>query len=152
MGRVEARTCACVYQVYMCVRGRAKPYCPRMESQSTMPKTEISRNSHANMLYRVMNPSIRWNHLNNSKCLSMKEGCWWMLFALINFAERVIFFLNVYLFLRKRERERVSGEGQRERETQNLKQAPGSDLRAQSPTQGSNSWTVRSWPEPESDT
>ena len=42
------------------------------------------------------------------------------------------------------------GEGQRERETQNQKQAPGSELSAQSPTRGSNSQTVRSQPEPES--
>ena len=41
--------------------------------------------------------------------------------------------------------------GQRERETQNLKQAPGSELSAQSPMRGSNPQTVRSWPEPKSD-
>ena len=35
-------------------------------------------------------------------------------------------FFNVYLFLR-------GGEGQRERETQNLKQAPGSELSAHGP-------------------
>ena len=45
------------------------------------------------------------------------------------------FFLNVYLFLRDREQ---AGEEQRERETQNPKQAPGSDLSAQSLTRGSN--------------
>ena len=38
----------------------------------------------------------------------------------------------------------------RERETQNLKQAPGSDLSAQSPTRRSNSRTARPWPEPKS--
>ena len=43
------------------------------------------------------------------------------------------------------------GEGQRERETQNQKQAPGSEQSAQSPTRGSNSWAVRSWPEPKLD-
>ena len=43
------------------------------------------------------------------------------------------------------------GEGHRERETQNLKQAPGSELSAQSPTRGSNSPTVRSRPEPKLD-
>ena len=32
----------------------------------------------------------------------------------------------------------MSGEEQRERETQNLKQAPGSELSAQSPMQGLN--------------
>ena len=42
------------------------------------------------------------------------------------------------------------GEGQREKETQNPKQAPGSELSAQSPTRGSNSWAARSWPEPKS--
>ena len=51
-----------------------------------------------------------------------------------------------------RQRDRAwMGEGQRERETQNLKQAPGSELSAQSPTRGSNSRTSRSWPEPKSD-
>ena len=40
----------------------------------------------------------------------------------------LIFFFNIYLFLRQRETEREQGEGQRERETQNLKQAPGSEL------------------------
>ena len=55
-------------------------------------------------------------------------------------------FLNVYLFLR--DRESTSGGGaEREREIQNLKQAPGSELSAQSPMQGSNSRTMRSWPE-----
>ena len=51
------------------------------------------------------------------------------------------------------ERDRVGvGKGQREREIENLKQAPGSELTAQSLMQGSNSWTVRSWPEPKSGT
>ena len=50
------------------------------------------------------------------------------------------------------ERDKVwAGEGQRERETQNPKQTSGSELSAQSPTRGSNSQTVRSWPEPKSD-
>ena len=59
-------------------------------------------------------------------------------------------FLNVYLFLRERDRDRDRagvGKGQRERETQNLKQAAGSELSAQSPTRGSNPRTVRTWPE-----
>ena len=54
---------------------------------------------------------------------------------------------------RERERERA-GEGrgrERERETQNPKQAPGSELSAQSPRWGSNSRTVRSGPELKSD-
>ena len=52
-------------------------------------------------------------------------------------------FLTV-IYFRETERERVStqvGEGARERETQNPKQAPGSELSAQSPTRGSNSQT-----------
>ena len=50
-----------------------------------------------------------------------------------------------------RERESTSRGGRRERETQNLKQDPGSELSAQSLTQGSNSQTGRSSPEPKSD-
>ena len=63
----------------------------------------------------------------------------------------LIFFLTfIYLFLRQRETEHERGRV-RERETQNLKQAPGSELSAQSPTRGLNSRTARSWPEPKSD-
>ena len=44
-------------------------------------------------------------------------------------------FLKKSLFIFERESERVQAEeGQRERETQNPKQAPGSELSAQSPT------------------
>ena len=46
---------------------------------------------------------------------------------------------------RDRDGDRVCvGEGQRERETQNPKQAPGSELSAQSPMRGSNSQTLKS--------
>ena len=46
----------------------------------------------------------------------------------------------MFLFIAVRERQGVSrGGAERERETQNPKQAPGSKLSAQSPTQGSNS-------------
>ena len=51
-------------------------------------------------------------------------------------------FFNIYLFLRQRGTEHEWGRG-RERKTQNLKQAPGSELSAQSPTWGSNSRTKR---------
>ena len=56
------------------------------------------------------------------------------------------YFFNGYLFLRDRVQVR---EGQRERETQNPnpKQAPGSELSAQSSMWGSNSQTARSCPE-----
>ena len=47
---------------------------------------------------------------------------------------------------RERDRERKR-ERRRERETQNPKQAPGSELSAQSPMRGLNSQTVRSGPE-----
>ena len=48
-------------------------------------------------------------------------------------------FFNVYFWERGRERDRACG--QRERETQNMKQAPGSELSAQSPMRVSNPWT-----------
>ena len=58
------------------------------------------------------------------------------------------------LFLRETETEREQGRGREsEREIQNPKQAPGSELSAQSPmTRASNSRTVRSQPELKSDT
>ena len=65
--------------------------------------------------------------------------------------------LNVYLLLRERERERetvrVGGGAEREgdRERQNRKQAPGSELSAQSLMWGWKSQTVRSRPEPKLD-
>ena len=59
-------------------------------------------------------------------------------------------FFKVYSFF-QRQRQSTSRGGDRERETQNPKQALVSELSAQSPTQGSNSWTMRSWPEPKSD-
>ena len=49
---------------------------------------------------------------------------------------------NVYLLLRDRDRARA-WEGQREEETQNLKEAPGSELLAQSPTWVSKLQTQR---------
>ena len=57
----------------------------------------------------------------------------------------------MFIYFWERQRQNASGLGQRERETQNLKQAPGSELSAQIPTRGSNPRAVRSWPEPKSD-
>ena len=54
-----------------------------------------------------------------------------------------LIFLTFYLLLRQGETEHEQGRV-RERETQNLKEAPGSELSAQSPTRGSNSRTARS--------
>ena len=56
-----------------------------------------------------------------------------------------IFLTFIYFW--ERQRQNASGLGQREREGQNLNQAAGSELSAQSPTWGSNSQAVRSWPE-----
>ena len=58
-------------------------------------------------------------------------------------------FLTFIIFERERETERERaraqvGEGQRARETQNQKQAPGSELPAQSSTRGLNSQTTGS--------
>ena len=53
----------------------------------------------------------------------------------------------MFIYFRERERERAHEQGrgrERETHTQNPKQAPGSELSAQSPTQGSNSLAVRS--------
>ena len=51
----------------------------------------------------------------------------------------------MFFFSKDRERDRVpAGEGHRERETQNPKQAPGSELSAQSPTPDLDSGTLRS--------
>ena len=51
----------------------------------------------------------------------------------------------MFIFESEGETEREQGRGrERERESQNPKQAPGSELSAQSPTQGSNSRTTRS--------
>ena len=44
------------------------------------------------------------------------------------------------------------GGSEREGDTESVKEAPGSKLSAQSLMQGLNPQTVRSWPEPKSDT
>ena len=70
-------------------------------------------------------------------------GFWIIVNGIFLIFKKKIF--NVYLFLRERESDRArEGKGQRERETQNLKQAPGSELSAESPMWGSNSGTERS--------
>ena len=60
-----------------------------------------------------------------------------------------LFFFNVYFWEKETEYEQ---RGAKREETQNLKQASGSELSAQNPTQGSNSQTARLRPEPKSDT
>ena len=71
------------------------------------------------------------------------EGCssWggWMMCFFFFFL-----FKCLFIFKRVKERQSISGRGQREREPQNQKQAPGSELSAQSPTRDSNPQTARS--------
>ena len=56
------------------------------------------------------------------------------------------------MFISETGRDNASvGKGLRERETRNLKQAPGSELSAQSPRLGLNPRTVRSRPRPKLD-
>ena len=45
----------------------------------------------------------------------------------------------MFIYFRERERQSASKGGAEREETQNLKQAPDSELSAQNPTQGSNS-------------
>ena len=71
----------------------------------------------------------------------------------------ILFFIVIFVVCyRERKKERVTEheqgrdrERERERERENLKQAPGSELSAQSQTQGLNSRISRSRPEPKSD-
>ena len=78
----------------------------------------------------------------------------WLFFNEHRFALQYItfiFWMFMYLFVyseREREREGASG-GRAEREGERESQASLAPP-AQSPTQDSNSWTVRSWPEPKS--
>ena len=68
-------------------------------------------------------------------------------FVLRYFLAFSFFFLMFIIFEKEREGERdreQAGKGKTERETQNQKQAPGSELLAQSQTWGSNSQTARS--------
>ena len=62
-----------------------------------------------------------------------------------------LFFLNVYLFLRETETECEWVRGRERGRHRIWSRLPGSQLSAQSPTRGSNSRAVRSWPEPKSD-
>ena len=65
------------------------------------------------------------------------------------------FIMFIYFWKKERERERERAwveEGQRDRERQNLRQAPGFELLAQSLTWCSNSQTLKSWPELKLDT
>ena len=58
-----------------------------------------------------------------------------------------MFFKCLFIFEKERETEASMIGAERETKTQNPKQAPGSEPSAQSPLRGSNSQTMRSWPE-----
>ena len=76
-----------------------------------------------------------------------------MLYVCYTTKNYLFIYFNFLMFIFEREREReteVQG-GEEQRGKGNLKQVPGSELSAQSPTQGSNSRTGRSRPEPTSD-
>ena len=57
----------------------------------------------------------------------------------------------MFIYFWDRERQRMNGGGAEREGHTDRKQAPGSEPSAQSPTWGSNSQTVRSWPELKSD-
>ena len=95
-----------------------------------------------------------------SRCLLSNSNCIYFVLSLLFLLSLLLGLLfslmSIYFWKRKRERERDrawAGQGQRERgrETQNQKRPPGSEPSAQTPTQGSNSWTARSRPEPKLD-
>ena len=79
----------------------------------------------------------------------MHDACMWDLFLIGNGFEKYyllihlnIFFLNVYLLLRKRERERELDPGRgRERGRHRIRSRLQAELSAQSLTRGSNSGT-----------
>ena len=85
-------------------------------------------------------PPLAWHFPHTSESSSPLSHAW------IVVAMVCLLFKKILVFVFERERAWM-GEGERERETQNLKQAPSSELSAQGPTWGLNSWTVRSWPE-----
>ena len=59
-------------------------------------------------------------------------------------------FLTIYLYLREREREREQGKGKKRGRHRIRNRLLAFELLAQSPMQGLNSQTVRSWPKPKS--
>ena len=89
-----------------------------------------------------------------AQLMFLKASCiftnMWTLICYPDFLFFLLFLMFIYF---EGERDRVrAGEGQRDRETQNPKKAPGSELSAQGLMLDSNSQTVRSRPEPKSDT
>ena len=83
---------------------------------------------------------------DTSQSLALKEDGGFCLFVCLFFS----FFNFMFTFERER-KTKDEQERHRDRDIQNLKQAPGSELSAQSLTWGSNSQTTRSCPEQKSD-
>ena len=78
-----------------------------------------------------------------SLCYTLETNILFVTYSSMKTTFKNFLFFNVYLFLRQTETEHERGRV-RERETQNLKQAPGSELSAQSLMRGLNSRTERS--------
>ena len=73
--------------------------------------------------------------------------CWVYSYEWSVWVARYSYFFNVYLFiLREWENKKGRGRGREEE----MESQVGSVLSAQSPMWGPNSWTTRSWPEPQS--
>ena len=86
---------------------------------------------------------MTWAEVGRLTDWATQAALWYEVLRILLFLKILLTFIHFW----ETERDRVqAGEGQRERETQNLKEAPGSELSAQSPTRGSNSRTARSWP------
>ena len=130
-----------------------------MQGRTGRGRERILRRIHVHCGYRCgtgsQDPGIRiWAKIKSQMLnwLSHPDTPFWFIFDISN--SMIDWFITCLFFLRWRERHthRVQvGEGRREREAQNLKQAPGSEPSARSPTWGLNSQTARSWPEPKSD-
>ena len=99
------------------------------------------------MNWKLSKQSELGTHIWNLSAIILNPFCQFFIkfFSLKN-------LFSVYLFLRERQRQRQRQRqsvsvGGAERERENLQQAPGSELSAQSPAWGSKSQTLRSWPE-----
>ena len=95
-------------------------------------------------------------YTENSKKSRINKRIWQVCCVKKNNLQKAILFFLIFLmfiYFWETERDRVGmGEGQRVRETQNLKQAAGFELPAQSLTRGPNPQTVKSWPQQQADT
>ena len=84
---------------------------------------------------------------------STQHNLFFLSLTVLHFPLLPCIYLFILTFIHFWETERVRvWAGRREREAQNPKQAPVSELSAQSPKRGSNPRTMSSWPEPNLDT